>query len=226
MCRLKQHGYTYFSGEIRGEIEQRKLSVQQKKFRWSDKTGKKIFFERRWSDTIGFKLSDTIGQSRLQLRDSGLYRVRALLARQGIFAAPCRSVHFFSFIYIYRMYSVLVILTRLYCTQVETGLRSRRAPPPLISCPLAFIFPWIFPLVDFKGFVRSLRNVCTEHSLVRLLQLIPFTTCHPPFVLLFSSLYTTNQILQSILGCNDFEFYEREHRNLRNIWKTFFGVFL
>ncbi len=75
-------------------------------------------------------------------------------------------------------------------TQVDTWLHSSRAPPPPISCPLAFIFPWIFPLVDFKGFVRNLPNVCTEPSLVNLLQLVPFTTCHPPFFLDFSSLYT------------------------------------
>jgi len=46
--------------------------------------------------------------------------------------SPASQVRFFctvqdctlSFVYLYRMYSVLVILTRLKCIQIETRLRS------------------------------------------------------------------------------------------------------
>jgi hypothetical protein len=45
-------------------------------------------------------------------RERGLYRLRALLARQRFFAALYRAAHLLSF-YLYKMYSLLVILPRL-----------------------------------------------------------------------------------------------------------------
>ncbi len=50
-------------------------------------------------------------------RERGFYRVRALLARQRFFAVPDRIVQStLSVVYLHRLHSVLVILSRLDCT--------------------------------------------------------------------------------------------------------------
>ncbi len=70
--------------------------------------------------------------SQIWLRD--LYRVRALLARRRLFAVPYRTVqctvYTFPNLFVLYVHSMLVILPRLNCTQVETRLL-RRAPPTL-----------------------------------------------------------------------------------------------
>jgi hypothetical protein len=55
---------------------------------------------------------------------------------KGFFAVPYRTVHF-SIFYLFWMYSMLVILPGLNCTQFDTRILY---PPP--GYPLAKINPW------------------------------------------------------------------------------------